>query len=419
MDEGTQNYSFAHILAGSNLSVLVDKTKSAGDGLKTTHTTSSANKESRADDTLRKVKLEDLSDILKDTRSAFFTPDSLTDEPIIVSYESEEEENAENDKDTKDTSKDELEQAKVKAKAKITSMKAKPSYPDINQLTELLVTSLKPELSKLLASHDFASCLPTELKELPSKITELSGEIKKLKQHIKDLEIELLGDLKDISSKLETFTSTLSSLPSQVAELKNIQWELPAEFLDLPHLVSSVQEKLKTLDSFPGLLNKVSNTLNRFVTLVGNASGATATDVPSADKATTSPAEGEKDADTNLKNELVDLLGIDIVTQEDGTAKVIEKFKASNLQLAEWREVVQAYPDRKEKGWKTIYELIKTIMEYLEQTEKELHIDFNKSFQEQDPLDELNDLANKKRKRTSDSTNHSRSSKKHKSSNSI
>ncbi|GKA23722.1 hypothetical protein Tco_0709755 [Tanacetum coccineum] len=210
---------------------------------------------------------------------------------------------------------------------------------------------MNPELSEFVASYDFASCLPTELKELPSKITELSGEIKELKQHIKDMEIKLPRDLKEIPSKLETFTSTISSLSSQ--------------------------EKLKTLDSLPGHLNKVTNTLNRFATLVGNALGATAIGVPSEDKATASPAEGEKDADTNLKNELVDLLGIDIVTQyynkkllyekyyekmkkrrqsskiinydvltkkgsislkvyrEDGIAKVIEKFKASDLQLAE------------------------------------------------------------------------------------
>ncbi|GKB45541.1 hypothetical protein Tco_0896294 [Tanacetum coccineum] len=470
--------------SGSNPSVLVDKTKSARDGLKTAHTDSSASKKSKADEISKKIKLEDLSDILKDTRSAFFTPDSPTYEPIIVSDVSEEEKNAENDKDIEDTlvpppspklaqiqelmaqvhllqsQRKELKHQKAAAEAEAASLKAKPSYPDINQLTTLLVTSLKPELAKLLASHDFASCLPTELKELPSKVTELSEEIKELKQHVKDMELELPGDLQEIPSKLETFTSTISSLSSQVAELKNIQWELPAEFLDLPHLVSSVQEKLKTLDSLPGLLKKVTNTLNRFATLVENASGATTTSVPSADKATASPAEGEKDADTNLKNELVDLLGIDIVTQyynkkllyekycekmkkrrqsskiincdvltkkgpislkvyrEDGTAEVIEKFKASDLQLAEWREVVQACPDRKEKGWKTIYELIKTRMEYLEQTEKELHIDFNKSLQEQDPLDELNDLANKKRKRTGDSTDHSRSSKKHKSSSS-
>ncbi|GJT43886.1 hypothetical protein Tco_0952601 [Tanacetum coccineum] len=55
-------------------------------------------------------------------------------------------------------------------------------------------------------------------------------------------------------------------------------------------------------------------------------------------------------------------------------------------------------------------------MEYLDQTKKELKIDFNKPLKEQDPLNELNDLANKKRKRTGDSTDHSRSTKKHKSS---
>ncbi|GJT31303.1 hypothetical protein Tco_0911578 [Tanacetum coccineum] len=63
----------------------------------------------------------------------------------------------------------------------------------------------------------------------------------------------------------------------------------------------------------------------------------------------------------------------------------------------------------------TIYGLIKTRMEYLDQTKKELKIDFKKPLKEQDPLNELNDLANKKRKRTGDSTDHSRSTKKHKS----
>ncbi|GKA74762.1 hypothetical protein Tco_0781064 [Tanacetum coccineum] len=232
MDEGTKNYSFNHIFAGSNSSFLVDKTKSARDEIKTAHTDSGASEESRADDISLKVKLDDLSDILKDTRSAFFTPNTPSDEPIIISDESEEEEEIAKDNDTEDTSKEELKQAKAKAEAEVASMKAKPSYPDINQLTELLVTSLKPELSKLLASHDLASCLPTEIKELPSKITELSGEIKELKQHVRDMEIKLHEDLIEIPTKLESFTSTISSLSSQVAELKNIQYKLPTEFLN-------------------------------------------------------------------------------------------------------------------------------------------------------------------------------------------
>ncbi|GKB55988.1 hypothetical protein Tco_0912174 [Tanacetum coccineum] len=94
--------SHPQLSSWSNLSILVDRAKSARDGLKTVHTTSGANKESRANDIARKVKLEDLSNILKDTRSAFFTPDSPIDEPIIILDESEEEEDAENDKDTKD-----------------------------------------------------------------------------------------------------------------------------------------------------------------------------------------------------------------------------------------------------------------------------------------------------------------------------
>nr|GEZ11906.1 hypothetical protein [Tanacetum cinerariifolium] len=257
------------------------------------------------------------SDILKDTRSAFFTFDSIPDDPIIISDKSEEEEEVSKDKDTEDTS-EELEQAKVKAKAEVASIKAKPSNPDINQLTKLLVTSLKPELSKPLFSHDLASCFPTELKELPSKITGLSREIKELQHHIKCMEIELPGDLIKIPTKLESFIYTISSLSSQVAKLKNIQWKLPIKFLNLPAQVSSVQEKLKTLDSLPSLLHKVIDTLNRFATMEENASGAASMNVPSTCQATASPAEGEKntkDDDTNIKDKLIDLLGKNVMTQ--------------------------------------------------------------------------------------------------------
>ncbi|GKD04013.1 hypothetical protein Tco_1178987 [Tanacetum coccineum] len=244
---GATNKEGAHpqLSSGSNPSVLVDKTKSAGDGLNTTHTDSCKNEESRANDTSKKIKLKDLLEFLKDTRSAFFTPDSPQDDLIIVTDESKEEEA--NKEDTHDTShdvpkdtlvpphpspksaqiqelmaqvqllkskKDELEQQKATAKAEVASLKVRSSYPDVNQLTTLLVTFLKPELSKLLASHNFANCLPTNLKEHPSKFTELSREIKEIKQHVKDMEIKLPRDLKEILTKLETFTSTISSLTS-------------------------------------------------------------------------------------------------------------------------------------------------------------------------------------------------------------
>ncbi|GJR52274.1 hypothetical protein Tco_1402795 [Tanacetum coccineum] len=91
IDEGTKNYLLDHIFAGTNLSVIVDKTKSAIDGLKTTHTDLGTNEESRSDEISKKIKLEDPSNLMQDTRSAFFTHNSPHDEPIIVSNESEEE----------------------------------------------------------------------------------------------------------------------------------------------------------------------------------------------------------------------------------------------------------------------------------------------------------------------------------------
>ncbi|GKC40278.1 hypothetical protein Tco_1052662 [Tanacetum coccineum] len=90
------------------------------------------------------------------------------------------------------------------------------------------------------------------------------------------------------------------------------------------------------------------------------------------------------------------------VYKEDDTNEVIPNFKASDLHLAEWKEVVQACPNRTGKGWTTIYENIKTRMDYLHQTEAELGINLNKHLSEQDPLDKLNELAKKKRKNAND-----------------
>nr|GEV11952.1 hypothetical protein [Tanacetum cinerariifolium] len=94
-----------YLSSGTNPSILVDKTKSAGNGSKPAHIDSCTNKESSADQISKKIKLEDLSDLMKDTRSAFFTPDSLQDEPIIVSDEGEEDE-TKKDEDTHTTSHD-------------------------------------------------------------------------------------------------------------------------------------------------------------------------------------------------------------------------------------------------------------------------------------------------------------------------
>ncbi|GJY87962.1 hypothetical protein Tco_0502590 [Tanacetum coccineum] len=159
-------------------------------------------------------------------------------------------------------------------------------------------------------------------------------------------------------------------------------------------------------------------------------------------KSTASLAEGEKNTnpvtkDAELAN-LVDLIGINVVEEyhkkkllynkycdkmlkrkkspkitncevltkkgpitlkiyrEDGSEEVISNIKVSDLYLAEWREVTQACPEKSEKGWKTIYALVKTRLDQLTQTEQELKIDINKPLKEQDSLNELNELSNKK-----------------------
>ncbi|GJW73944.1 hypothetical protein Tco_0133314 [Tanacetum coccineum] len=69
-----------------------DKTKSTRDGLKTAHTNLGTNEESRSDEISKTIKLDDLSNLMRDTRSAFISPDSPEDAPIIVTGEIEEEE---------------------------------------------------------------------------------------------------------------------------------------------------------------------------------------------------------------------------------------------------------------------------------------------------------------------------------------
>ncbi|GJR55192.1 hypothetical protein Tco_1405713 [Tanacetum coccineum] len=133
-----------------------------------------------------------------------------------------------------------------------------------------------------------------------------------------------------------------------VAELKKHKWELPKEFLDLPGQISSVQSR----------------------------------------KLTASPTEEEKKINPVTEYaelaHLADLMGIDMVEEyhkkkllEDGSKEVISNLKVSDLHLFEWREVIQACPNKSEKGWKTIYGLVKTRLDQLTQTEQELKIDLN------------------------------------------
>ncbi|GJV46969.1 hypothetical protein Tco_1437181 [Tanacetum coccineum] len=104
------------------------------------------------------------------------------------------------------------------------------------------------------------------------------------------------------------------------------------------------------------------------------------------------------------------------VYREDGTSEVIPNFKASDLQLSEWREVINACPNRTAKGWKIIYDQIRLRMDYIHITDAELGINLDIPLSKQDPLDKLNDLANKKRKHADDIHDYFKENKRLKSS---
>ncbi|GJT60551.1 hypothetical protein Tco_1004084 [Tanacetum coccineum] len=90
------------------------------------------------------------------------------------------------------------------------------------------------------------------------------------------------------------------------------------------------------------------------------------------------------------------------VYREDGTSEIIPNFKASDMHLSEWREVMEACLKRTGKGWDIIYKQIETRMDYIHITKAELGINLDIPLSKQDPLDKLKDLANKKRKHAGD-----------------
>ncbi|GKB02288.1 hypothetical protein Tco_0830377 [Tanacetum coccineum] len=249
----TKNFSFDHINAGTNPSVLVDKTKFAGDGLETAHTKIGSNNDSKADrevsfeddefntssdlfssnDATKEIKLKDMSKLVQNVEVDFMDLDSpKNDTPIIIQEEDEEEAHTkkayEEEVYADQHTKPEDASASQPPSPKTVRIQELSTHVHLLQtlnsklLTKLLVTSLNPELSKLLTNHDFSESIPSELKELPSKVNDLFGELKELKNYVHELEIELLGDLKEIPTKLEKFNSTVSGLTTFAQAIEDV-----------------------------------------------------------------------------------------------------------------------------------------------------------------------------------------------------
>ncbi|GKD58148.1 hypothetical protein Tco_1295657, partial [Tanacetum coccineum] len=66
------------------------------------------------------------------------------------------------------------------------------------------------------------------------------------------------------------------------------------------------------------------------------------------------------------------------VNTDDGFDEIIQNFKASDLHLGEWREVMKVCPHKTRAGWTTIYSQIKHRLENLHKIDKELELNFSK-----------------------------------------
>nr|GEX09624.1 hypothetical protein [Tanacetum cinerariifolium] len=191
IDEGTKYMSYDHISAGTDPHVLTDQTKYVSEGLETVLTQPTIEKEASStaihDDKKEassKIKLEDLTKLVSQIQPSFKDLDSPKDDHVIIVDESDEDEpNAQ----TEDTSsqKHKLEHGKNKAKAEAALLKTRPSFPNVEQLNELLFNELTEEIKGLKTQvHELEIELPKEIKEIPTKLPPRSSSQPK-GEHIK------------------------------------------------------------------------------------------------------------------------------------------------------------------------------------------------------------------------------------------
>nr|GEX17402.1 retrovirus-related Pol polyprotein from transposon TNT 1-94 [Tanacetum cinerariifolium] len=162
--------------------------------------------------------------------------------------------------------------------------------------------------------EEFIAIIPTELKELPSKISDLNEAVGGLKQYVKGMEIEIPKKIKNKKIKQTVKTDVTK------AEVKKGKEQL----IDLVgHEVVEMMYRDKV--KYDKYCHKMLN--RRALVKISNC------DVLSKGKG------------------LITLK----VYRDDGTDEIIQNFKASDLYLGEWKEVMNACPNGTGVGWTTIY----------------------------------------------------------------
>nr|GEV67029.1 hypothetical protein [Tanacetum cinerariifolium] len=340
MYEETKNTSYDHLSAGTDSHVLADKTKFVSEGLETVLTQPTTRKwaisiarQVEEEEASSTIKLEDLAKLVLHVQPSFKDLDSPEDDPVIVVDDSDD-----SDED-EETEKDEVHHT-PNAKTKDTSV-PKSSSPrrghiKKNKGKKAMSSKDAEKVSTENDSDDETTHVPRSMVE-SSKKKELRkfDFVTKSGEHI-HLTEEHISAQKKIEKKAKA---------KAARHEEEIRKE---ELIDLlcPEEVNKYYNDKLQYDRY---CNKMLNRKEK--------SRITNCDILT------------RKGPSTLK-----------VYRNDNTSEIIPEFKASDLHLGEWREVVKAYPNKK----------------------AELEIDLNRPLSEQDPLDRLNDLANKKRKHTDD-----------------
>ncbi|GKD21751.1 hypothetical protein Tco_1223454 [Tanacetum coccineum] len=306
--------------------VLANQTQSISEGLETVLTQSTTDKganniakqikEMEASTT---IKLEDLVKLVQNVQPSFKDLDSPEDDPIIVVDDSDEDEEADNHGL----------HATSNIKTKDASV-PKSSSPMSSQIQEL-------------TNHE----LPAEFLSMPTQVETVQAKLKTLDA--------LPSLLNKVTNALNHFAQAIALKKNEDAKNESTNSDSDD---DETHLTGSMVEsskikKVKTFDFVTeGRKHLTEEQINQQKKIEEDAKAKIA-----------------KRESGVRKEELVDILGTEVVNKraesritncdvltkkglillkvykENGTSEVISNFKASDLHLGEWREVINACPN--------------------------------------------------------------------------
>ncbi|GKA19607.1 hypothetical protein Tco_0699522 [Tanacetum coccineum] len=268
-----------------------------------------------SNDVTEDIKLGDLSKLVKDVNFDTMELDSLEDDqPFIVLNDEEEEVHVEPNTKTDDT---------------LVPVPPSPKSIKIQeQSTQLL----------LLQSRN---------NKLEKEKAAVEAEVALLSAQPSFLNVQQLTEV----------MSSISALTNKVAALENLKLDLPAGLPGLPGQVIKTQDKGKKALSHEEVAEEEfeSNSDDEV-------------------RLSSSLVESSKQKPLKKGNDPITLK----VYMDDGSDEIILNFKASDLHLREYREVMNACPNRTGVVWTSIYSQIKKRLDNHHKTEEEFKLDFSK-----------------------------------------